>query len=349
MDAAALKIAEDIDRHRDSLARDATERHAVREPMFFQRYGERARQLCLQDAHYHLSYLAEAVASDDPRLFSEYLAWVKVLLAGLEIPETHLLTNIDCLMQALSGQLTAEHHVRIQRVIQEALAALPLAPARLTSLLAPDVPLAELSENYLNALLEADRASAERMIFDAVDTGVSLPDIYLHVFQRTQREIGRRWQMNLLTVAHEHYCTACTQLIMSCLSERLFDTPRIDRTLLAAGVEGELHDVGVRMVADFFELEGWDTIYLGANTPTTAILKYLRGRRVDVLAIGATMTFHVRRLAQLIREVRELPQRPRILVGGYPFLVSPQLWSTIGADVFGPDAAAAVERVMRAA
>lgn len=33
------------------------------------------------------------------------------------------------------------------------------------------------------------------------------------------------------------------------------------------------HEIGMRMVADFFEMEGWDTYYLGANTPTRSILQ----------------------------------------------------------------------------
>ena len=36
--------------------------------------------------------------------------------------------------------------------------------------------------------------------------GISVKDIYLHVFQSSLYEIGRLWQENKITVAQEHYC-----------------------------------------------------------------------------------------------------------------------------------------------
>ena len=103
-----------------------------------------------------------------------------------------------------------------------------------------------------------------------------MKDIYLQVFQRSQYEIGRLWQMNKLTMAQEHYCSAATQLIMSLLYPRIFDTKKIGARLVAACVQGDLHEIGLRIVSDFFEIEGWDTFYLGANTPTSGILDTLR-------------------------------------------------------------------------
>jgi methanogenic corrinoid protein MtbC1 len=57
-------------------------------------------------------------------------------------------------------------------------------------------------------------------------------------------------------------------------------------------------------------------------------------RRADVLAISATMSSHLRVVSDLIDNVRGRPEcrDVRILVGGYPFMVSPQLWQKMGAD-----------------
>ena len=171
-----------------------------------------------------------------------------------------------------------------------------------------------------------------------------MKDIYLQVFQRSQYEIGRLWQMNKLTVAQEHYCSAATQLIMSLLYPRIFDTKKIGRTLVAACVQGDLHEIGIRVVSDFFEIEGWDTFYLGANTPTSGILDTLAQRRAHVLALSATMTFHVRAVAEVIRAVRgaAASRKVKILVGGYPFNVAPTLWQAVGADAYAPSAGQAV-------
>jgi methanogenic corrinoid protein MtbC1 len=196
----------------------------------------------------------------------------------------------------------------------------------------------------MGALMRTDRRSASHLILSAVSEGLSVKDVYLHVFQPVQREVGRLWQMNQISVAQEHYCTAATQMIMSQLYPRIFNGQRLDRKLVATCVSDELHELGVRMVADFFEMEGWDTYYLGANTPTPSIVQALDEHQADVLAVSATITFHVGQVRELVDHVRssDVGHRVRILVGGYPFNVSPTLWQTVAADGYARDAQEAV-------
>jgi methanogenic corrinoid protein MtbC1 len=168
--------------------------------------------------------------------------------------------------------------------------------------------------------------------------------VYLHVFQPAQYEIGRLWQTNRITVAMEHYCSAATQLIMSQLYPHVFATAKNGRTLIATCVSGDLHEIGVRMVADFFELAGWSTFYLGANTPDGSVIATVVERRSEVLAVSATLSCHVAAVRTLIRAVRLDPAAAgvKVLVGGYPFNQDPQLWRTVGADGWAPDAREAV-------
>ena len=58
------------------------------------------------------------------------------------------------------------------------------------------------------------------------------------MFQLSLREVGRLWQMNQISVAQEHYCTAATQLIMSQLYPYIFSGERRNRTLIAAYAGG---------------------------------------------------------------------------------------------------------------
>jgi len=192
-------------------------------------------------------------------------------------------------------------------------------------------------------LLKGDQRSAGALILDAYQhKNVSIQDLYLHVFQVTQREIGRLWQLSMISVAKEHYCTAATQLIMGQLYPFIFKGNLSDKKVIVSCAQGELHELGARMVADFFELDGWDSHFLGANTPSASILDTIREIQPKVLALSATMTFHVQELAQLIRRVKTLPSVPKILVGGYPFNLSTTLWQKVGADGYAADASLAV-------
>lgn len=195
-------------------------------------------------------------------------------------------------------------------------------------------PLTALAKKYLDALLRKNEYEASNMILNALKEVKEVKDIYLHVFEPSQHEVGRLWQAGLITVAQEHFCTASTLRIMSQLYPYLSPTDKNGRQLVAACASGETHEIGLRMVADFFEMEGWDTYYLGANTPIESILDTIIDLKPDVVALSASIESNVELLADLISSIRESPQTSniKILVGGRPFFLAPHLYKEIGAD-----------------
>jgi MerR family transcriptional regulator, light-induced transcriptional regulator len=205
----------------------------------------------------------------------------------------------------------------------------------------PAAPFATVAEAYLEDLLDGHRTSALARVDELVDGGTSIEEVYLHVFEPVLRETGRRWQRNRISVAQEHYVTAVTQLAMAQLYPRIFRTPRIGRVLVATCVGGELHEVGLRMVADLFELAGWDTHFLGADTPSQAVAELALDRGADLLAVSATLPSHREEAARMIAALRSRVRAP-ILVGGRLFQLQPELWRTIGADATARTAADAV-------
>ncbi|MBN1813719.1 MAG: cobalamin-dependent protein, partial [Anaerolineae bacterium] len=324
------------------LAEAIVARQYELQPEVWRPYGDPGRSKSIRDAGYHLIYLAEALDADDSNMFTSYLAWAKVLFAGLKFPESVLPATIECTRQVLVEQLPQEVHAPALQVLETGLQSLAKAPSSLPSYLAGNTPLDQLARAYLDSLLVGDRQEASRMILEAVERGSAVKDVYLQVFQRTQREIGRLWQTNQISVAQEHFCTAATQLVMSQLYPYIFTGERRARRLVATCVGGELHEIGARMVADFFEMEGWDTYFLGANTPTESILHMVKEHRANILAVSATMTFHVERVRELIAAARQKELKARILVGGYPFNIAPGLWRNVGADGYAPDAQEAI-------
>ena len=216
-------------------------------------------------------------------------------------------------------------------------------------LILAEVPYSELANQYLNALLATERHQANNLILDAVEAGTTIKDIYLHVFQPTLYEIGHLWQLNKICVAQEHYCTAAIQLTMSQLYPYIFSSEKNGRTFVATCATADLHEIGIRMVADFFEMENWDTFYLGANTSPELVRDGVIQHRADVLGISATLTEHTDYVGQLIKIVRSSPATAnlKILVGGSPFTSDPDLWHRLGADATATDAATAIDTANR--
>lgn len=349
MNALNQQVSEALNTRRAELAAQMVTREFVRHPELEQRYGKIGREKCLEDAGYHLAYLAQAIAADNRKLFCNYIGWAKVMLAKRGVPATDLAGLLETMKESLRSELPSGFCRLACDYVDGGLRELPHLPDDLPTCLAEGTPLAALAGEYLQALLRGERQVASKLILDSVRQGTPVRDLYLHVFQRTQYEIGRLWQVNQISVAQEHYCTAATQLVMSQLYPHIFAGEKTHGTLVATCVAGDLHEIGLRMVCDFFELDGWNTYYLGANVPNPSVVQALIKQQAAVLAISATMTYHVRAVAALIVAVRGVPEcgGVKILVGGYPFKVAPDLWRDIGADGSAPDAQAAIQLANR--
>ncbi len=97
-------------------------------------------------------------------------------------------------------------------------------------------------------------------------------------------EIGDLWHRNVITVDKEHYATSVNQTVMSGFFDEIFERPRKNRTLVAGAVGSELHEMGIRMLSDIFEYQGWDTFYLGAALPEQAVLEAIGEHKPDLVA-----------------------------------------------------------------
>jgi MerR family transcriptional regulator, light-induced transcriptional regulator len=331
---SALAVRSEFQTRQHEIAHAVVGRIFEARPEMEQLYGSPGRGKCLQDTIYHLRYLAEAIEAGSPTLFVEYVSWAKVLLAGYRIPVSDLQQNLRFISATLRDRLTPDLAMVAADFVQRAVDALPSAPEELPSEISETRPHGILAREYLNRLLEGNRRGASALVMNAIEQGATVRDLYLNVFEPSQREIGRLWQCNSLSVAQEHFCTAATQMIMSQLYPRIFSSERNGLTLVATSISGELHEIGIRMVSDFLEMEGWDTFYVGANAPISSIVRTLKERSAHLLAISATMSFHVSSVTDLIRAVRADPgcSAVKIIAGGMPFNLDPGLWRKVGAD-----------------
>jgi methanogenic corrinoid protein MtbC1 len=335
----------ELSEHVDVLAESIVARQYSRQKELWKPYGEVGRARAVRYARNHIEFLANAVGLEEPGLFVDYSAWCKVVFHHRELPDSALATTLECTREIVAEILPAALTGAVLPVVAAAIDYLPLAPVDIDSFISSDKPYGSLAANYLARLLEGNRSAAGYLIGNAMGAGAKVEDMHLHVFQPCQWELGRLWQMNRITVADEHYCTAATQLIMSQLYGYIFGGSRNELKMVSTCVGDEMHEIGARMVSDLFELNGWDTHYLGANVPAESVASTIEKFNPDVLAISATLVSHVSAVKNLIRQVRESPAgaRAKILVGGHPFRIAPGLWQKVRADATGVDALQALQ------
>ena len=84
-----------------ALADRIAAEHFRRRPELAARYGRVGPQRCLEDALFHLQFLAGSVEIGDPRVFADYTAWAADLLARRRIPVEHVADNLGVMADVL--------------------------------------------------------------------------------------------------------------------------------------------------------------------------------------------------------------------------------------------------------
>jgi methanogenic corrinoid protein MtbC1 len=318
----------------DEIAVEAGERQWRTQPELERRFGPPGKTQCVADARFHLRTLAQAVSLGRPTLFGNYLDWVCEVLGARGLGASDLAPYWSTLDQIICarwpdarGELDPYWSARASAI----------EPSGYLDRPDVDPALNTLARHYLDLAMAFDRRGAVELIATVVENGErTIREIYDGVFAPVQREVGRLWQRGLISVAQEHLTSATTQLAMGRLYPQIFTgRPGRPKVVVAAAAD-ELHEIGLRMVADLLELDGWDTTYLGANTPVGALSDLLGEQRPALVCLSATLSYHLDHVKGV---ADRLPERDRtkLLVGGRAFAQDTDLWRDVGADGYAED------------
>ncbi|RQV99367.1 cobalamin-binding protein [bacterium] len=176
-----------------------------------------------------------------------------------------------------------------------------------------------LYQTYLKFLLEGQKISCQEIVKKLLESGISVENIYTHLFQRSLYEVGSLWEHNQISVAIEHLATAITEILMNLVYPQLFSQEHTGRSAVISCIANEYHQVGGKMVADIFEMLGWDGFFLGANTPLKDLIKLVESKKPAVVGLSLSIFFGMPQLVKTLDVLRlEFPDIP-CMVGGQAF------------------------------
>ena len=296
--------------------------------------------------HYcgRLMDLAAAMSVASPDVFATQVAWAAAAFRARGVPLEDLSTSLGVLRSILTREVPDVDAALIGACFAGAERVLSSADVTPPTCLSVDTAHGRVAAAYLLAILEGDRRAASRVVMDAVAGGVSIRDAYNHILLPVQREVGRMWHINELSVAEEHFATATTRSVMAQLCALAKAREPVGLTLIVAAAEGNTHDLGVRVVADFFELAGWRVIELGADVPAVDLVRAVVDYGADAVAISGAMPSQISTIEDSVSMLRrDLSPCPVIIVGGPAFGGCPESATRIGADGYAASAEEAIE------
>ena len=113
-------------------------------------------------------------------------------------------------------------------------------------------------QEYQVKLHSGNRSGCMVIVKELLAAEIKIKDLYINLFQRSMYEVGTLWETNKISVATEHLCTAITESLINLTYPYLFSTERHGKKAIITCTPGEYHQIGARIVADYFELNGWD-------------------------------------------------------------------------------------------
>ncbi|MDO4559743.1 MAG: corrinoid protein [bacterium] len=116
--------------------------------------------------------------------------------------------------------------------------------------------------------------------------------------------------------------------------------------ILTVTVEGDLHDIGIKLVGMMLEGAGFEVVNIGVDVPAEKIVEKAKELNPDIIGMSAMLTTTMAKMKEVIDALKEagMLDSTKIMVGGAP--TSPMFAEKIGAE-YSEDAASAVATAKR--
>jgi MerR family transcriptional regulator, light-induced transcriptional regulator len=180
-------------------------------------------------------------------------------------------------------------------------------------------------------LTNHDRPAFVRAAVEAVSSGkLDIATLYREVLTPLLTQTGAAWQHGRVSIWEEHLSSAMVRSVVEILypgvlKAKAAAVPAGRKVLLACPPE-EGHDLGLRMVADRFDMAGWTTYYLGPDTPVEEIADAARRLGVDAVVMSASTHFHRLGVRHAVDALNKALPNVDIWVGGPAFVGAATGW-----------------------
>jgi MerR family transcriptional regulator, light-induced transcriptional regulator len=174
-------------------------------------------------------------------------------------------------------------------------------------------------EEFLQSLLYGNRLKCTEITYNLIRCRLPVKNLYEDVLKTSMYTIGDLWEHGKISVATEHLASAIVEKILNDVYPAIISTEKNNKTVVLACVEHELHQIGIKMVADIFEMNNWNVLCLGANTPTKDLIQFLDLHKPDVVALSLSIYFHMPILDKMIFAIRAAYNDLPIIIGGQAF------------------------------
>ncbi len=290
------------------------------------------RRRCREDLLYHLEYLRSALYTGVPEVFSNYTRWIDEVLVHRGVAKGCLIPALHFLEAEIRPLLPAGEIPLFERVMMAGTQA--VEGREFSNAANTDLTREDSSELFVRALLASNRLLAQEILSNSAANAQSLFQSLSRIVAPAMYEIGRLWQRGHISITEEHLATGIANLAIRSAYHKLQKPAHTKKKVILACTEANQHSMGVEMVSWVFEMAGWETIFLGANAPSDALLNMIDRQQPDGIGLSVSTAPQLRAALRICEEVHAdfHTRTPAILIGGYLFHEVPELQRLPRAD-----------------
>lgn len=202
----------------------------------------------------------------------------------------------------------------------------------------------ELLNKLRDAVERGDEEGAEAAAKAALDANINPLDAVEKGLTPGIRYVGEKFEKRELYLPDLMLAARAMEFGMKILAEEIdkqgLEVKYEGRVLLGT-VEGDIHDIGKKLVATMLQARGFEVIDLGYDVATSTIVEKVKEFKPDIVGLSAMMTSTMLKQGDVVQALRkEGITDVKVIIGGAS--VSEEWAKEIGAAGYGPDAEEAV-------
>ena len=197
-----------------------------------------------------------------------------------------------------------------------------------------------LYEQLLNYLKSQDKERAFKFCMELLAKGeVNVVDLYEEMLCKALNNVIHEYTVGTEELIwREHVRSGIVRTIIEAAYPYVLEE-RDKRGSIPLGnvmvmcPEFEDHELGARMVADFFTIAGYNTTFIGANTPQSTVIKAVEIIQPKYMCISVTNHYNLVATKKTIQNIKNKAKNSiTFLLGGNAFGTDTDMHQQVGGD-----------------
>ena len=202
----------------------------------------------------------------------------------------------------------------------------------------------EILNKLRDAVERGDEEGAEAAAKAALDANINPLDAVEKGLTPGIRYVGEKFEKRELYLPDLMLAARAMEFGMKILAEEIEKQGlevKYEGRIILGTVEGDIHDIGKKLVATMLQARGFEVIDLGYDVATSTIVEKVKEFKPDIVGLSAMMTSTMLKQGDVVQALRkEGITNVKVIIGGAS--VSEEWAKEIGAAGYGPDAEEAV-------